>query len=305
METTERTTISPTGILAMLLILGVVGGLYWNQTRSVANRFDREEQRGDSLLSVKLQLEGDVRSLTSQLKTATGANESLARRINDLHDQLNQQEVLTHQLRRQTSSRTHLIQGLHQTMSTMATTRDSIENQLAAVIDKVGWLTDSNGSLLEQNKAIQQQLKETNTTLLTQVSRSAVTADAFMVASTKSNQKATAKARKVNTLTISLNLPADLQVDGVQDVFLSLTDSQNNSIMPPLKTATVTLDTINEIIPVHAIQRVDFSKNPKRISLRITPDHTLKPGKYVSSVYTKDTYIGSVEFQLRDSFWFF
>lgn len=289
----------------MLLTFGLVGGLYWNKARTMTDRFNQEEQRADSLLSVKLQLEGDIRSLTSQLETATDESESLDKRISTLHGQLDRQNALAQQHRQRNSLRTRTIQGLNQNLTALSTSRDSLENQLAAVIDKVGWLTDSNELLLKQNKNLQQQLTDLTTTLATKVSQSAVTGDAFMVESTKSNRKETAKAKKVNMVTISLNVPTELQLDGVQEVFLSLTDGQHHAILPPLRTATISLATINEVIPVHAIQRVNFSQSPERISLSITPDHRLKPGKYRASVYTKGTYLGSVEFRLRDSFWFF
>jgi len=57
-------------VLATLIGLGVAVGLYWNN-HTLTIRYDQAEQRVDSLLSVKLQLEGDIRDLNSQLETAT------------------------------------------------------------------------------------------------------------------------------------------------------------------------------------------------------------------------------------------
>lgn len=305
METTQRTSTPLTGILAMLVILGLVGGLYWNQTRRMIDRFNQEERRADSLLSVKLQLEGDVRSLTSQLETATGENEFLDKRISDLHGQLYQRDAMEKQLRQQNRLRIGTIQGLTRNLDSITTIRDSLENQLAAMTDKIHWMNDENQLLLNQTKGLQQKINELNTILQTKVPRSAITGDDFMVESTKSNHKETAKAKKVHTLTISLDVPPELQLENIQDVFVSLTDPQHNPIMTPLRTTTVVLSDINEVVPIHAVQRVIFTGKPKRISISLTPDKTLKPGVYRASVYTKDTYLGSVDFQLRDSFWFF
>ncbi|GAB4010201.1 hypothetical protein GCM10028808_20560 [Spirosoma migulaei] len=305
METTPRTSTPLTAMLAMLLTLGVVGGLYLDKTRTLVDRFDQEERRADSLLSVKLQLEGDVRSLTSQLETATGENESLGKRISDLHGQLYQRDALENQLRQQNRLRTGTIRGLTRNLDSMTTIRDSLENQLAAMNDKISWLSDSNGLLLKETKDLQQKINELNTSLQTKVPRSAVTGDEFMVETRKSNRKETAKAKKVHTLTISLDVPPELELENIQDVFVSLTDPQHNPAMPPLRTTTVVLSDINEVVPIHAIQRVIFTGKPKRISISLTPDKPLKPGTYRASVYTKTAYLGSVEFQLRDSFWFF
>ena len=65
METTERTPTTLAWILATLIGLGIAGGLYWTNNRKLTTRFDQTEQRADSLLSVKLQLEGDIRDLNS------------------------------------------------------------------------------------------------------------------------------------------------------------------------------------------------------------------------------------------------
>ncbi|GAB4020722.1 hypothetical protein GCM10028808_63160 [Spirosoma migulaei] len=305
METTSQTSTPLTAILAMLLTLGVVGGLYLDKTRTLVDRFDQEERRADSLLSVKFQLEGDVRSLTSQLETATSENESLGKRISALHGQLYKRDALERQLRQQNRLRTGTIYGLHHNLDSMTTIRDSLENQLAAMNDKISWLTDSNGLLFKEAKELQQKINDLNTTLQTKVPRSAITGDEFMVESTKGNHKETAKAKKVNTVTISLNVPPELQLDSIQEVFVSLTDPQHNPVMPPLRTETVVLETVNEVVPVHAIQRVIFTGKPTRISIRLTPDKPLKPGIYRASVYTKNAYLGSVDFRLRDSFWFF
>lgn len=305
METTPRTSTPLTAILAMLLTLAVVGGLYLDKTRTLIDRFDQEERRADSLLSVKLQLEGDVRSLTSQLEMATGENESLGKRISALHGQLYQRDALENQLRQQNGVRTRAIQGLNVKVENLKTARDSSEKQMEAMRDKIEWMAGSNALLANQNKELQRQLNDAQATILTKVSRSTITGDAFLVETTKANQKETAKAKKVKALTVSLRIPTDLKLNGAQDVYLSLTDSQNNPIITTLKTTTITLADINEVIPVHAIQRINFSPTTQRISLSIIPDHTLKPGKYRASVYTRDIYLGAVEFQLRDSFWFF
>ena len=65
------------------------------------------------------------------------------------------------------------------------------------------------------------------------------------------------------------------------------------------------LTTTNDVIPVHAVQVVDFGSGQQRITFQLSPDADLKPGVYRAAVYTKNVYLGSVEFRFRDSFWFF
>ena len=86
---------------------------------------------------------------------------------------------------------------------------------------------------------------------------------------------------------------------------LSLTDEQQQPMMPALRSATVTLPDVNEVIPVHATQAVNFARAPQRIFFNLSLETSIKPGIYRAAVFTKDAYLGSVEFCLRDSFWFF
>lgn len=305
METTERNPTTLAWVLATLIGLGVAGGLYWNNNRTLTNRYDQAEQRADSLLSVKLQLEGDIRELNSQLETATDDKAYLAKRLENVHDQLNQRNLVVTNLRQHEAGQTRTIQDINRQLNQLSIVRDSLENQMVAMHDKIKWQSQAYEQLRKQQNELQQKQIALESQILTSVPRSAVTGDTFLVEVSKPNKKVTAKAKKANTLTVSLNVPGVLKQEGMQEVYLSLTDEQQQPMMPALYTATVTLPDVNEVIPVHATQAVNFARNPQRISFTLHPEANVKPGIYRASVFTKDAYLGAVEFRLRDSFLFF
>lgn len=309
MENTGQNTKMLLYGLSALVALFLVGGVYfWNKSGKLTRQNDLTEQRADSLLSVKLQLEGDIRSLSSQLETATDEKAYLDKRVDNLNSELTNRDRLVSQLRRSNTGRTRTINGLNQNISLLTTKRDSLENQMVAVQNKINWLTDSNTKLTSQNNDLmpfRQEATDLRTKMQTMVPRTALTGDAFRVETVKNNEKETAKAKKVNKLMVSLSVPAELGLTGTEEVYLSLTNEQNQVMMPARSTNTLMLSGVNEVIPVHATQSVNFNQNPQRISFSVMPDNDVKPGIYRASVYTKDKYLGTMEFRLRDSFWFF
>ncbi len=286
------------------------GGIYYrSDNQTLTRQSDRAERRADSLLSVRLQLETDMGQLNDQLATAKKDNTDLNTRIDEATRQMTQVESRSQarlrELRRGNAGRLLTIRDLNQNVATLTTQRDSLGNQMTAMTTKIGWLTDSNSVYQTRNEQLGQQVTQLNGTLLTMVPRTALTGDGFRVEAVKGNDKATAKAKKVDALTISLNVPAELKLAGQQTVYLSLTDEASKAILPPLRTETVTLATTSEVVPVHAVQSVNFGLGQQRIAFRFEPASLLQPGVYRASVYTKDAYLGSVEFRFRDSFLFF
>lgn len=306
MEDNEQKTSWLTWLLGGLSLVLLAGGIYvWNGNKALTRQNDLSERRADSLLSVRLQLETDLNKLNDELTTVKVDNTELNKRIEEASRRLKQNDASLRELRRGNAGRVQTIRELNRNLTNLTTQRDSLGNQMSAMQDKIGWLTDSSTAYQNRNEQLGQEVAQLNSTLLTMVPRTALTADGFRVEAVKANQKETAKAKKVAVLTISLNVPAEMNLTGQQDVYLSLTDEGHKAALPPLRTETVNLTTTNEVIPVHAVQAVEFVPGQQRITFRLDPDAHLKPGVYRAAVYTKNAYVGSVEFRFRDSFWFF
>lgn len=306
MEDDERKTGWLTYLLGGLALVLLAGGIYlWNDNKALTRQHDRADQRADSMLSVRLQLENDVRKINQQLATAEVDNTELYKRVEEANRRLARNDARYRELRRANAGRTLTIEQLNRDVASLTTQRDSVGNQMEAMRGKINWLTDSNAVYQRRNEELDQEVSTLNETMRGMVPRSTLTGDGFRVEAVKKNRKETAKARKVKTLAVSLNVPAELGLSGQQEVYLSLLDEGRKAALPPVQTTTLTWPAGNETIQVHAVQSVNFGSAPQRITFRLTPDTALKPGLYRAAVYTKNNYLGAIEFRFRDSFLFF
>jgi hypothetical protein len=288
----ERNVKIATVALTALLVLSAIGIFYyWDKSGHLALEKNRAEQRADSLRSEKVRLEAGLRELENELTVLKEDADSLTQSVKHANGLLGRRETALRQ-----------IQALNARLEAY---RDTAGTQMATLQNDNNRLAGENESLLSQGNTLRDELTGLNEKLLGMVPRSAVTADAFRVEALKRNDKATAKAKKVHTLTVSFHLPAELRTGGEQAVYLSLTNLQDNVLFTPLRTAVVNVSGDRRTIPVHAVERVRLDKDQQRISFTLRPTDDLKPGTYWASVFTDDTYLGAVEFPFRDSFWFF
>ncbi|MBD2757611.1 hypothetical protein [Spirosoma validum] len=302
METEAHSSKTNKVLLILGLLLLAVGGVYyWSQSRQPDGATSTQAKpKTDSSQTDKTQLNEQLDALRSQLADAKQENASLTDQLNGLNDLL-----------ARAYDRLSVLEGtrIDRMFPTLPETNnidqrplhDSLSNQLALMRGKVDQLRE----VSQQNRELQQALNQRDAKLKTMVSTSAVTGDAFQVSLLKSNQKVTAKAKKVDALNLSFTVPAERHLEGTKDVYLSLVHESGRSPARPLPLATITLPSGNLMIPVDAIQTVTFNGTKQQINFRFHPTVALEPGTYRASVYTNDAYLGSVAVQLRDSFWFF
>lgn len=133
-------------------------------------------------------------------------------------------------------------------------------------------------------------------------------ADNFQVEIVKSGDKITSKAKKGKQINVTFRIPDYLKTDRSEDsqVYISIFTGENQ-LLPGL-TEDVSSTSKNGTIvkfKAHAKQGVDFSKSPQNVTFNIPVTEKLQPGTYTAKVYSATNYLGTVEFDLRDSFLFF
>jgi cell division protein FtsL len=276
-----------------LLVISASGAVYYlDKSRDLALEKNKVEMRVDSLMKEQRRLETEKSQQADQLQTMEKENQTLTRQVADTEGMLQRQ-----------TSRWSRLQNTHARQTIQLDTLQSQINDLASQRERI---TEENRLLIDQNAYQLQQLGSLQAQLQSMVPRTSVTADGFRVEAIKRNDKVTAKAKKVHNLNISFSVPAVLELTGTEkELYLSLTEVNNAVTLTPLMTLGAQESVTNAMIPVHAMKTVNFTDPAQRISFTLEAPPEMKSGTYKASVYTKDAYLGSVEWELRDSFWFF
>jgi DNA repair exonuclease SbcCD ATPase subunit len=271
--------------------------------------------RIDSLNTVKNDLRDEVETysvklvektksideLTAKLENANASIQEKSRQLNRLRNEFAGLKTLSEEQKAQLATvETQLAElnemklALEEELKKIPVLEENVAQQKVQISE---WETKY-GTLTNEYNGLQAELKEVIYE---------APADHFKVESAKGNEKLTAKAKKTKNVKVSFTIPSYLKdrVKDQQTIYLSLV----NDKLEPLKNwnEEVSVNSIDKTVPVqvHASQTVDYSQGSNVVTFDVPVSEKLKAGVYTAKVYTKDDYLGSVEFRLRNSFWFF
>lgn len=272
-----------TGILASFLLLSTAGNMYyWNKINTLTATDDQDTD--DSTTSLFTQTQ-DIDHLKRQLAELQQKNGLLNEKVQDLNGLLKQANNQVWDLR---TRKSNPVADLFPAQVSRHT-RPSDENDMLSKYDQL------NAQIAELEDSLKQ------------MDNQKLRADNFRMVAFKRNNKETAKAKKVDKLTISLHVPAAYGKQDSETVFLSLIDLEGNDLSSPLETLTLPGPQGKKPVRVHDKKVVELGRQStwQEITFNIQGSDHMKAGTYRASLYTKSNYLGSVEVQLRDSFWFF
>lgn len=287
--------------LASLLLLG--GGYYfYDQSQDRAAERDKATLRADSLMAAKLTLERDTSQLGTQLRMTQSELVDLNEKVEQVTRQVAQKTVQLNRIQRQNAGRAAEASQLAEEIAQLTAQRDSMTTQLTGLTSEKQQLIASNTQLTSRTDTLTREVTMLNERIGGMAPLSAVTADAFRVEVMKPNDKVTSKAKKADVLAVSFTLPTALSRLGTQPVNVMITDAPGQ---PTAITEVKDMTTGIRPIYVQTSKSVDFAKLPQSVAFQLEPTERLKSGTYRVIAYAGSTYLGSAEFTLRDSFWFF
>lgn len=264
----------------------------------------------DSLSVVRNELKNDVFTLTKELTLEKTTVDGLEANLNDKNSLINRKDLII----KNTHKKLQILEESQKTnvawLNNQILELQGMKKLLSNQIDQLG---NENTRLINTNKVLIDKNNELEKVILTMKSNVSdikylATADNFRVDVIKANNKVTAKAQKANILKVSLRIPEFMKsvVATNNTIFLNITNEKNEPIAGWTKQVSVKDELGQEMkVAVYDTKTIDFQKNPQKISFEYTLKEKLNSGTYYAKVYTSDNYLGTVEFSVRDSFWFF
>lgn len=158
---------------------------------------------------------------------------------------------------------------------------------LKETIDKLNtdnnFLNQSLASLTEENKQL-----AANLDLL-----SSITADNYLVETTRKKGKLTVVAKRTKKLGVNFKVPENM----VETISFKLIKPDGNTVEGNSKDIAVNITDNNEVLYA-SLDKAEL-KVSKRIEMTYEPKERLKSGVYKVEIYNKERYIGSCNVKLR------
>lgn len=311
----ENTFTSNSKLIAGLLTAGlaistIFGVYYYNSSETLEKDKNQISLTADSLQVVKKNLQTEVASLTERLADEKNELDEMSTTLENKDKLIAVKQSLINQSRNKLINLEKNddleITGLETQVKELQNLKMVLQKTMADYSLKSVEQNKDNIALNEKILLLQKQVLDLKSNV--KEIKYLATADNFSVEILKPNTKLTSKAKKAKTLRISMRMPEFLKTKTSESkpVYLTITDIKNNMI------AGTTIDVkvkdennIEQTIAIHQTKMIDFNKNPQRLSIDYVVKENLKPGVYSAKVYTTDSYLGTVEFKVKDSFWFF
>jgi hypothetical protein len=316
----DNNTSSTKSILTSLLGVALAAAIFfgiWQYRKSgslFAEKTDTEAMI-DSLSNISGSLGSNVMILQRQLEEKNAAYEILQSRYEENNRLLSQKERTARAYRGEVNAfkaideeKAARLAILDQEIIELRTVKSNMEERLKEILILTATV-EGNDLRLKEWKSNYDKLDKQYISLEEKYDNMIYysPADNFKVAILKGNEQLTAKAKKSKTIQVSFKIPDYLKSDesANEPIYLSLTDGNMNPARGVIDNVSIMGIKKPISLNVHATQKVDFSKTPQDIVFNLALDEKVSPGNYTAKVYTANNYLGSITFELRDSFWFF
>ncbi|MBI2268971.1 MAG: hypothetical protein HYU69_01285 [Bacteroidetes bacterium] len=282
-------------ILLLLLIGSGIGNVFFMLNRNSLNtERDTALLHADSSLSVKLQVEKYLMEAQAALNNCKSNNDELNAAISKLNNEITEKRTVIEKITKDNGN----VSALRKQLKDTKKLRDDCEKQVNSILKgngdlqaKIAALNKTLADLKKDNEGLKKKLEWAKDLKAYEVG-------VMNYKVTKSKQKPTIRAKKVNRISVSFTLAENMVAEsGSKNIYLVIYDPQKSVLAKTSEKFTNTKTNTEQVYS--SLKTIDFKNDEQKITVNYDTDDKLTKGKYKMEIYADGSLSGKKEFELR------
>jgi hypothetical protein len=289
-------------LLAFLLLLSAGANVYqWKSGDATGTSTSGNDAQVDTLLAVRIELERELASATSELDKYRGMSSSMDSLLNDANTQIEAQEKKIRKLIAKEKNAKNLNAELQVELTNLRKMKDEY-------YEKIDVLITENKELKAQNEILQESvggLKKEKTVLQTKVDQAKVLkAEYLKVASFKKKGNGSyvesSTAKRTNKLELCFTIMDNMVADKGERMIYIVVKEPTGKILAGYSKATFNDANTGEEIVATASQKMDYNGTKQNVCLNFESDQrVLTSGTYSFTVYVDGVLLAETAYMLK------
>lgn len=286
MKTIEKEKLIAGGAVIFLIVALIATGVFYNSNKTLTKQLNTEKLNSEMMLSQKLELQKEIEAFKEKVASLNGKNAELDKFLTSTTQKLLEREAELKKIKRENGN----VKQLKKQLAELEDMKKDFESQLVVLNESIQKLTAEKNnlnktiaSLQEENKQLAENLKII----------SSMTADNYMVETTKRKDKLTVVARRAKKMSVSFKVP-DNVVDDISFKIIKpdgkVVEGKDNGIAYRVLNPEEGLMASTEGGAIQVSRKIEMTYQPKEKQ---------KPGIYKIEMYNADKYVGTVNVRLR------
>lgn len=285
-KTLSKERLIAAGAMILLLVALVGTGLFYSSNKSLTKNLNNEKLKTEMMLSEKLELQKEIETFRNQINSLSGKNTELDNLLAQTSLKLSEKEAQLNRIVRENGN----IKTLKKELAELSKMKKDFENQVLALNESIQKLNAEKNVLNQTIASLQEENKQLamNLDIL-----SSMTADNFLVETTKKKDRLTVVARRTKKIAVTFKVPDTI----VEDITFKIIKPDGKVVEG--KDKGIAYHVVNGDEGLTASVTGGAIQVSRKIEMTYMPKEKQKPGLYQIEMYNSDKYVGTINVKLR------
>lgn len=274
------------GVVVLLIMALIATGIYYSSNKSLTKNLNTEKLKSEMMLSEKLALQKEIDTFKNQINSLSGKNTELDKMLAETSLKLSDKEAQLNRIARENGN----IKQLKKQLAELEQMKRDFDSQLLTLNETIQKLNKEKDAMNQTIASLQKENKElaANLEIL-----SSLTADNYLVETTKRKDRLTIVAKRTKKITVTFKVPENM----VENISFKLVKPDGAKVEG--KGNGIAHRVVNGDDGLMASISGGAIKVLKRIEMTYEPKEKQKPGVYNIEIFNGDKYIGACNVKLR------